>query len=474
MANERILIVDDDPQIPTMLTKVLLAEGFTPLTAGSAEAALALVRQAAPDLVLLDVRLPDANGMDLLIKELLPALGPYRVILLSGSGTRTEAEDAVRAGAFDYLTKPISIARLLIAVRNSLRLHELGRELKEVAGGMARPMTLRDLIGTSPQMLTLIAQIKQVAPFDVPVLILGESGTGKELVARVIHTLSPRCKGPFVAIDCGALPETLVEAEIFGYERGAFSGAVQAKPGKLERADGGTLLLDEIANIPPSIQPKLLRVLQSQEVERLGGTQLTRVNARVISATNADLDAMMAEGGFRMDLYHRLNTVVLKVPPLRARVGDISLLANYALMLANRAFNKNVRVISPDAMAVLESYEWPGNVRELENCIRSAVIMADQIMESDHLPAQIRAKGRQRSAGLGMELRPGESLTQIRRRAAEEAERGAIVLTLAETGRNKAEAARRLKVDYKTLYMKMRQYGIQLPQKPPDSAEVSE
>ena len=474
MANARILIVDDDPQIPLMLSKALRAEGYTTLMADSAKEGLAVVRRESPDLVILDVRLPDANGMDLLIQELLPALGLYRVILLSGTGTRDEAEAAVLAGAFDYLTKPIALSRLLIAVRNALRLHELGQALKDVSSGAARPATLQDLIGTSPQMLALIGQIKQVAPFDVPVLILGENGTGKELVARVLHALSPRRQGPFVALDCGALPETLVEAEIFGYERGAFSGAVQAKPGKLERADGGTFFLDEIGNIPPVIQPKLLRVLQSQEVERLGGTKPVQVNARVISATNADLEALVAAGSFRMDLYHRLNTVVLKVPPLRERVGDVALLANYALMLASRAYKKTVRVISPEAMAVLEAYPWPGNVRELENVIRSAVIMADQIVEPQHLSALVRTQGRPQAGGARMALRPGDSLRQIGRRAAEEAQRGAMMLVLEETGGNKAEAARRLHVDYKTLYVKMREYGIHMPPKQSGATESSE
>jgi len=466
-----ILVVDDDPQVLRALEKFLKGEGYAPLLACCAKDAIALALREVTDLVLLDVRLPDANGIAILKEKLLPGLGDHKVILLTGYGDRKEAKEAVLAGAYDYLTKPVDFSRLGIVIRNCLRLQGLAKEVAELSGGAARFTSLPEIVGASPQMLALIEQIKRVAAFDVPVLILGESGTGKELVARSIHALSPRCKGPFVSVDCGALPDTLVEAEVFGYERGAFSGAVQAKPGKLERADGGTFFLDEIGNIPALIQPKLLRVLQSQKVERLGGSRAVQVDARVLSATNANVERMVAEGSFRRDLYHRLNTLVLTVPPLRERMGDISLLAHYALMMANRAYHTQVRGISAEAMAMLERYPWPGNVRELENCIRSAVIMADRVVEPDHLPLQIREGGERREIRPRVDVRSGESLAQIRRRAAEEAERAVILRILGETGWNKAEAARRLGVDYKTLYTKLRQYQIQTPKKHPDSEQ---
>jgi DNA-binding NtrC family response regulator len=469
MANERILIVDDSPTVLHLLEKHLRHEGYTPLTASCAKEAISLMRRETPDLVLLDIYLPDANGLDLLRNHLLPELGNSRVIILSGHGARQDAEEAVLVGAYDYLSKPVSLPRLGIAIRNCLRLNELAKEVAEFSGGTVRSVSLRDLIGVSPQMVTLVEHVKQVATFDVPVMILGENGTGKELVARAIHALSPRRKGLFVPIDCGALPDTLVEAEIFGYERGAFSGAVQAKPGKLERANGGTVLLDEIGNFPPLIQPKLLRVLQSQEVERLGSRHATKVDVRVLSATNADVDRMVAEGSFRRDLYHRLNTVRITVPPLRERTGDISLLARYALLMANRAFNKQVRGISPDAMAVLDSYAWPGNVRELENCMRSAVIAAGRIVEPHHLPQQVRTMDGPPMASFEKDAQSGKSLAEVRSRAAEEAERAFILRTLEETGWNKAEAARRMKVDYKALFLRMRKYGIQKPRGPSDA-----
>ncbi len=460
MADERILIVDDDPSVQHLLEQFLRGEGYAPCVAGSAAAALAAIRQQPPDLLLLDIRLPDANGLDLLKEQLLPELGDYRVIVLSGYGTGQDAEAAVLAGAFDYLTKPLALSRLAIAIRNCLRLQYLSAEMQELSGVAALPVSLRDLVGASAPMQALRDQIKRVAPFDVPVLILGESGTGKELVARAFHALSARRKGPFVPLDCGALPDTLVEAEVFGYARGAFSGATQPKPGKLELAEGGTLLLDEIGNIPLHSQPKLLRVLQTSMVERLGSNQQVSVNVRVLSATNSCLQQRVDEGSFRLDLYHRLNTVMLTVPPLRERKEDIPLLAHYMLMQANRAYQKSIRGLSAEAMATLEAYRWPGNVRELDNAVRSAVILADHLIEPTHLPQQIRAQSGEPAEMPKPAMKPGESLSQLRRRTSGEAERVSILKVLEEAGWNKAEAARRLKVDYKTLYLKMKRYQI--------------
>lgn len=466
MANEQILIVDDDPLVLGLLTQVLQEDGYRPLTAACAKDSLPIIRRDNPAVILLDVRLPDANGVEFLTQQLLPELGEHRVIVMSGDATRDEAQAAVQNGAYDFLMKPVDMARLRITIQNCVRMHELAEEVTALTGRTAQSASLWNIVGTSPQVVALIERIKQVAPFDAPVMILGENGTGKELVARAIHTLSPRYKHPYIPVDCAALPETLVESEIFGHERGAFSGAIQSKPGKVEQANGGTLLLDEIGNIPFHIQPKLLRVLQSKVVERLGGRQPVPVDVRILSSTNADVERMIAEGTFRRDLFHRLNTVLLTVPPLRERLGDISLLANYALMMAVRAYKKPVRGISPDAMALLEKHSWPGNVRELENCIRSAVILAGPLVEPSHLPPQLRGEGKsnevysERGTVSSIEMNAGESLSHLRRRAADEAERTAIVQMLNETGWNKAEAARRFGIDYKTLYVKIRALGI--------------
>ncbi|MEW6545029.1 MAG: sigma-54 dependent transcriptional regulator [Nitrospirota bacterium] len=460
MANERILITDDDPEIRDMLAEYLRAEGYGPVTAGCAKEALAHLANHPPDVVLLDVRLPDANGMELLKESFIPELGYHRVIMLSAYGTRQEVEDAIVAGAYDYLSKPLSLPRVKMAVRNCVHLQELEQKLDEASGGVP-PVPVRKLVGTSPALLAVLEQIRQVAPFDVPVMLLGENGTGKELAARAIHALSPRGRGPFILMDCGALPETLVEAEIFGHERGAFSGAVQARPGRFERADKGTLFLDEIGNVPLAVQPKLLRVLESDEVERLGGAQSVRTDVRVISATNADVDRMVAEESFRRDLYHCLNTVTIRMPTLRERKEDIPLLVHYALMTASRTYKKDVRTVSPAAMSLLETYPWPGNVRELQNCVRAAVIMADRVVEPEHLPPPVRNPAAQPGRGPVLGLRLGETLAEIGRQAAETAQRAAILQTLEETRWNKTETAKRLRVDYKTLYVKMRLYGLQ-------------
>lgn len=469
MSGQQVLIVDDDPEISDMLAEYLRAEGYSPLTAGCAKEALAHLASHPPDVVLLDVRLPDVNGMELLKNAFIPELGYHRVIMLSAYGTRQEVEEAISAGAYDYLSKPLSLPRVKIAVRNCAQLQELEKKLDEVSGRESPPIPLRNLVGTSQQMQALLEQITQVAPFDVPVMILGENGTGKELVARAIHALSPRRSGPFVPMDCGALPETLVEAEIFGYERGAFSGAVQAKPGKFERADKGTLFLDEIGNFPLSAQPKLLRVLESFEVERLGAVRASRTDVRVVSATNADIDRMVAGESFRRDFYHRLNTVTIRIPPLRERKEDIPLLVHYALMTASRVYKKEVQAVSPKAMSLLEAYPWPGNVRELQNCMRAAVIMAGRVVEPDHLSPHIRAPESHRVAATAIQPRSGETLRALGQRAADAAQSTAIRRMLHETGWNKAETARRLGVDYKTLSVKMRIYEIRKPSCQPNS-----
>lgn len=457
---ERILIVDDESLVRTLLTQFVRKEGLIPLEASSAKEALRLIRRERPAMVLLDVCLPDANGLEFLTTQLQPELGPYRVIIITGEGNQQDAHTAVLHGAYDYMLKPVPLHRLKIAIRNCLELHRLTRELGEASGEATSPVPLGRLVGTSPQIQEIVTQVKQLAPYDVPLLILGENGTGKDLVARAIHTLSPRRTGPFVPIDAGALPDGLVEGELFGYERGAFSGAVVSKPGWLEQANGGTILLDEIGNIPATIQAKLLRVLESRTVARLGGQRAVPLDVRVLSATNADVEQMVADGRFRRDLYHRLMTATIRVPALRDRVGDIPLLAHYELLRAARAFKKPVHGISQTAMALLEAYPWPGNVRELINGIRAAVILADTMIEPEHLPLPIRSGNAPRADGSVGVGEPDERLDVVRRRAADAAERAAITRMLERTGGNKAEAARRFGIDYKTLWTKMRYHGL--------------
>lgn len=466
--NKCALVIEDDPLVRHMLERFLRHEHFHVLATDSISEAVIHLRRHRPDITLLDVQLGEENGLDFLRKHLIQETGPYRVIVLSGNQSRENAEAAVQAGAYDYLIKPTHLGKLKIAIQNCLKLQQMAEELSLYSSQPRLAVSLHDFIGTSPEIINLLSQIKRIASIDVPVVILGESGTGKELVARLLHSLSPRRHGPFIPLDCGAIPDALMEAELFGYEPGAFSGANHLKHGKFERAHNGTLLLDEIGNFPLSLQPKILRTLQFMQVERLGGNQPILLNVRVLAATNSNLDKMVAIGTFREDLFHRLNTVILQIPPLRQRVEDIRLLAHAALLKANRSYQTGIHAITQEAMALLERYPWPGNVRELENCIRSAVILADNVIEPAHLPKRICQEDlpAPESALPPEDLNAdwitvsNESLFQIGRRAAAKAERIAITDALCECNWNKAEVARRLKVDYKSLHNKIKQYGI--------------
>jgi DNA-binding NtrC family response regulator len=468
----RVLVVDDDPHILGMLEGYLKEEGYESATANSAQAAAAIVRRDHPDLVILDMRLSDGTGLDLLKSQLLPELGPYRVIMLSGFVSQKDAEEAVQAGAFDYITKPVTLPKLGITIRNCLRLQELTHEVATLSGDGVKPFALSAIVGMSPAILEMIEHIKRVSSYDVPVLILGESGTGKELVARVLHGLSTRRHAPFLPLDCGAIPQDLVESELFGHEAGAFTGATQARPGRIERADGGTLLLDEVGNLPLAVQGKFLRVLQFKEFDRLGGRHTIQADVRILAATNANLDEMVEQGTFRRDLYFRLNTVTIRVPPLRERTEDIPLLAHVFLMEANRTYKTRVQGISTDALRLLEQHQWPGNVRELENSIRAAVILADRIIRPPHLPAAVRGRAQageassdsgERLTGRGRRPIGDLSLAEIGRYAAEEAQRVAVMQVLEDTGWNKAETARRLRIDYKALHLKLQRWGLRAP-----------
>lgn len=315
MNDNCILIVDDDPLIRRTLERFLLNENFRVLLASSEAEALSRIREESPDIILLDVRLGKTNGLSFLKNHLLPESGPHRVIVLTGFHSSEDADEAVMAGAYDYLTKPLHLGKLKISIQNCLKLQAMARQLDKLTATKQDPVSLRDFVGTSQKTIDLVEHIKRIAPFNIPVLILGESGTGKELVARLLHSLSPRREGPFIPIDCGAIPDTLLESELFGYEPGAFSGATHTRQGKFEQANTGTMLLDEIANLPMLLQPKLLRAVQSMQVDRLGGTQSISVDVRIVAATNLNIHDMIKTERFREDLYHRLNGVTVKIPP---------------------------------------------------------------------------------------------------------------------------------------------------------------
>jgi DNA-binding NtrC family response regulator len=368
----RILIIDDDPGTLQSLSRALALEGLTALTASSASRALERLAEEPVDAVLSDVVMPEMDGLELLarIRERAPDLP---VVLMSGQPSLETAIKATRLGALDFVEKPVGLDRLLLTLRNALRLDRAERENRELKRYWEEELAL---VGDSPPIRTLRSLIERAAPSDVPILILGENGTGKELAARAIHDLSPRRGRAFVKMNCAAVPGELVESELFGHEKGAFSGAVAQRRGRFEQADGGTLLLDEIGDMPAAMQAKLLRALQDGEITRVGGSGELKVNVRVISATNRRMEAMLAEGRFREDLYYRISTLSLEVPALRERPQDIPALAAHFAAAACRRNQWRARRLSDEALDLLRRQPWRGNVRELKNVVERALILS--------------------------------------------------------------------------------------------------
>ncbi len=442
-----LLVVEDDPGLQKQLKW-----GFDDLDvviAGDREAALAALRRHEPPVVTLDLGLPpdaDGAGEGLATLEQILTLAPMtKVIVLSGNQDRTNAVKAVAMGAYDFYQKPFELEVLQLIVKRAFHLAQLeaeNRKLQRLQPGAA----LAGIITASEPMQKVCRTIEKVAPVDATVLLLGESGTGKEVLARAVHELSSRAAKRFVAINCAAIPENLLESELFGYEKGAFTGASKQTKGKIEYADGGTFFLDEVGDLPMPLQAKLLRFLQERTVERLGGREEIPVDVRVVCATHQDLRRLIGEGRFREDLFYRISEVTINIPPLRERPGDAVLLAHAFLERYAEQFKKAVKGFTPDAVAAIESHPWPGNVREMENCIKRAVIMSDggRIEAADlELP------------GTGQEAEP-LNLRQVR----EEAERQAVVRALARVGGNIAKAAELLGVSRPTLYDLMGRYQI--------------
>lgn len=453
MNQPRVLIVDDDPALLQALPEALRLRmnGVTVDTADSAIAALERIGALDYDAIVTDIKMPGMDGFALLA-EIRSRRPDTPTVMITGHGEHALAIGALRGGAYDFIQKPIDRDYFVGSLRRAIETAEMSRRIKE------RPLPLKWLMGPSRQMEKIVQQIKQVADSPLTILIEGETGTGKELVARATHQLSARCKKPFVALDCGAIPETLIESELFGYEKGAFTGAHQRKEGQFSLADSGTLFLDEIVNLPLSIQAKLLRALQERQVLPLGSKQSIVVDARIIAASNLRLDEEMRAGRFRQDVYYRLNEFVITLPPLRER-DDILHLANDFLAEASMEFARACREISEAAAQRLLQYRWPGNVRELRNVIRRAILMASDVIEPEHLsflPADACATAALREERAAI----GRSLKEIADSAAADAEQHAIRRTLRDTKGNKSEAARLLRTDYKTLHLKMKQYGI--------------
>src|SRR3981081_3840201 len=385
-----ILIIEDEAKMRRLLELNLGEEGFTTLSAGDAETGLKLLRESSVDLVVTDLKLPGMNGLEFLqaIKNQNAALP---VVVMTAFGSVETAVEAMKAGASDYVLKPFSLAEMRMVIHKELDVHNLREENRSLREALGKRYTHPNIVAQSPKMQEVLAIVERVAPTNSTVLLGGETGVGKDLIARAIHQKSRRASGPFIKINSTAIPENLLESELFGYERGAFTGATTSKPGKFELADKGTLFLDEIGDVPPAIQVKLLRVLQEREFERLGGTRTIKVDVRLIAATNRDLRAALEDGTFREDLYYRLTFVPIDIPPLRERREDIPGLVHLFISRFSAESDKSVEGITPDAMRILVNYHWPGNVRELQNILERACALAKgTILETSDIHLDVR------------------------------------------------------------------------------------
>ncbi len=443
-----ILLVDDDPAYRRALANELRRAEYEVILAGSGAEALAALTSNQPDVVLLDLQLPDMSGLDVLkaIREQQPACD---VIMLTGHGTIDTAIEAIRAGAFDYLSKPCPLDELEVRIQRA----QERQALRKRASLLERGLTPRDLrsafVGASPAFERVLDLVTRVAPTDSTVLITGETGTGKEMVAKLIHARSLRRQRPFVVVECAALQETLLQSELFGHERGAFTGADRAKPGLFEVADGGTVLLDEIGEVSLATQVKLLRVIDTSTFRRVGSTTEIKVNVRVLAATNRDLESMVRQGLFREDLYYRLSTITIQLPALRERPTDIDLLVAHFAGLLNERFGFSKR-IGPAALDRLRAHDWPGNVRELRHAIEAAMIVCGgPEIQPEHLPAAVR---RAATAAAGAAVQGGQALPTL-----EELERAHIDLVLRATNHHRGQAAGILGISERNLYRKLRE-----------------
>jgi DNA-binding NtrC family response regulator len=446
----KILVVDDDAAMREVLEIRLRQWGYHVGLAANGLEAQRLAKSYDPDIVISDVVMPDLSGLDLLSS--LKAGNPARpIILITAHASVDMAVEAMKKGAQDFVTKPVDYAKLKAILEAAQRDVELRQESQRLASRLEKGAGFESFVGVSKPMREVYELVKLLGASDASALITGESGTGKELVARTIHELSPRANGPFIAINAAAIPETLMESEIFGHERGAFTGAAAMRPGCFELADKGTLFLDEIAEMPVELQPKLLRVLEDGRVRRLGGKQEFTFDVRVIAATNQDPRQAIQNGRLREDLYYRLNVFTVAMPPLRERKGDIPLLAQHFIGEFNRKHNVNVQALRPETLELLTAYSWPGNVRELKNVIERAVIVArGEWIEPSHLPPYVQDP----TVDAGAKIILPVGIT------AAEAEKELILKTLERVGQNKAEAARQLGLDVKTIRNKLKSYGL--------------
>jgi two-component system response regulator AtoC len=456
VTRKKILVIDDERDIGWLFSKILTEEGYQVLIALNGREGISTIQKEKPDLVILDLKLPGMDGIETL-REIRKFDKDLLVVVLTGYETVETAVEAMKLGAYDYFSKPVDIDKIKTLIKDALRAKSLIKKNinnRRNINGMNNEVSFNHITGNSPQMREVLDLIRKVATYDVTVFLRGESGTGKELIARAIHKGSNRVDKHFIVIDCAVLPDTLVESEIFGHEKGAFTGAHERKLGKFELAEKGTVFLDEVGNLSTHTQVKLLRALQEREVERLGGKKPIKVDFRLIVATNVNLEKAVNDGRFREDLYYRLNVFSIYIPPLRERDGDVELLLEHYLRKYNQIFSKEVKGISPEAMKLLTQYSWPGNVRELKNVVESAVLLAGNNILPQHLPLKIQDCTEER-------ISFPRSLKDVAKQAKEKAEKDAIKRVLKEVQWNKSKASKLLDVDYKTLYNKIKDYNIE-------------
>ncbi|MCE9635724.1 MAG: sigma-54 dependent transcriptional regulator [Planctomycetes bacterium] len=453
MSNEKLLVVDDDALIRRSLAEMLRGLDYRVFEAGTGAEALRVFGQVAPDLVITDFNMPEVDGLQLL-KELKARKADLPVILVTGYGTVEQAVDAMKAGAYDYVSKPILDDEMKLAIKRALDERSLRAENTDLKKRLDMRYGFDAIVGRDYKMQRIYDTIDSVAGTKATVLVTGESGTGKTLIARALHHNSPRKAQPFVEVNCGALPETLLESELFGYKRGAFTGANADRLGKFAAADKGTIFLDEINNASPMLQMKLLRILQDREFEPLGSNETMQVDVRVVIATNLDLPKEVEKGTFRRDLYYRINVVAVHMPPIRERVSDIPLLAEHFLARFAKENGKKIDGIDEAALDVLVRYPWPGNVRELENCLERAVVLTRNVrLTVEDLPPLMRE---------GAEETPVQTSDDVvaLKVALEDPERRYIELALRRFGSNRQETAKALDINRTTLFNKMRKYGL--------------
>jgi DNA-binding NtrC family response regulator len=461
MKDHRLLIVDDDAASRQGLQKLLTVWGYDVTAAADGQEALERAAGRAPDLVIADLVMPVMDGLELLAR-LRCDFPTTPVVFLTGQGSIESAVQAIKEGAYDYLTKPVDPTRLQLVLDRALERSETAREVRLLRRQLRQRGAFGRILGGSRGMMEVMRQVELAAPTDATLFIAGESGTGKELVARTVHELSPRRRGPFVAVNCAAIPETLLESEIFGHERGSFTGAAERRQGCFELADGGTLFLDEIAEMQPGTQAKFLRVLQEGQFRRLGAKAEIRVNVRVVAATNKDPSKALQDGTLREDLYYRLNVFAIALPPLRDRLEDLADLAQAFVEEFKERHGRSVRGIDETALAILQRHRWPGNVRELRNAIERAVIVCPgDLVRAEHLPslgapsepvsAVDQTLDRGRDIGADLVVPIGTTV--------EGAERALILKTLQTTGGNKTRAAEILGISLKTLHNKLHKYA---------------